>query len=316
MNFQPEEGKLISFTVAAGEGNRSAEDYLHKVRKLSVKAVRTLKNHGVVRLNGKNMLLRQVVSDGDSVEIIYPPEGISPYMQPEFIPLDIIYEDDNILVVNKQAGICVHPTKGYPGQTLANGVLYHWAGNRQNYHVHLINRLDKDTSGLVLIAKHTYEAQQLFAAQQRGGIKRAYLALVVGVIRQDEGLIDWPIAREEGRTTKRFVAEYGQKALTYYKVLERFQNHTLLELILETGRTHQIRVHLSHMGYPVVGDVLYGAGTNEEKVDILIGRQFLHAYYMSFPHPSLQQKMEHTLELPAELKNLLAMLRTSRLLKK
>jgi len=310
MNFQPEEGKLISFIVAAGEGNRSAEDYLHKVKKLSVKAVRRLKNDGVVRLNGKNTMLRQVVRDGDTIEIIYPKEEVSPYLLPEFVPLDIVYEDDNILIVNKQAGICVHPTKGYPGQTLANGVLYHWAENQRNYRVHLVNRLDKDTSGLVLIAKHTYEAQQLFAGQQRGGIKRAYLALVVGVVPEEEGLLDWPIAREEGRTTKRFVAAHGQRALTYYKVRERFCHNTLLEITLETGRTHQIRVHLSHFGFPVVGDVFYGEGASEDKLDFLPGRQFLHAYYMSFSHPCSQQRMEFTLALPEELDSVIRSLRT------
>ncbi len=305
MNFHPDEGKLIRFTIAENEGNRSAEDFLHKVKKLSVKAISRLKNHGVVRLNGKDAMLRQIVRAGDFIEIIYPPEETSPYLQPEFVPIEIIYEDNSILVVNKQSGICVHPTKGHPGQTLANGILYHWADNNENYRVHLVNRLDKDTSGLVLIAKHTYEAQQLFDEQQRGGIKRVYLALVRGVILQDDGLLDWPIAREEGRTTKRIVAASGQSALTYYRVKERFENHTLLEIVLETGRTHQIRVHLSHFGYPVVGDVLYGGDVSEDKLDFLPGRQFLHAYHLSFPHPRSKQMMEYTLELPPELKNML-----------
>jgi len=301
MNYYPEEGKLISFTVEEGEGDRSVTDFLHKVKKLSVKAVTRLKNYGTVRLNGQHVYLRQIIHTGDVIDIIYPPEENSPYLQPEYVPLDIVYEDESVLVVNKQAGICVHPTKGYPNQTLANGVLYHWQDNKKNFRVHLVNRLDKDTSGLVLIAKHSYEAQQLFAAQQRGALKRFYLALVRGVVPTDDGLLDWPIARLEGRTTKRIVAPNGQLALTYYRVIERFGRHTLLEITLETGRTHQIRVHLSHFGYPVAGDVLYGEAADENNADYLPGRQFLHACRMSFPHPATLVQMEFTQALPAEL---------------
>lgn len=285
----------VDFTVEPGEGSKLLRSYLTGKKQLSEKALKRIKREGKVFVNGMPVLLNSTVYEGDKILLIYPPEKKSEYLVPEDIPIHIVYEDPDILVLDKQAGICVHPTKNYPGKTLANGVMFHWQMTGEDSSLHFVNRLDKNTTGLILVAKSTYGAQQLFRQQTQGIIKRSYLALVVGEIPGESGTVDLPIAREDKPTIKRIITQEGQPSVTYYSVKKRLPGYTLLELQLETGRTHQIRIHLSHLGYPVLGDTLYGGGTE------LIDRQFLHAFRLSFYHPVRQKEMIFTSHLPEEL---------------
>lgn len=300
----------IEYRVEAEAEGKMLQKYLEVNKGLSAKAVKKLKHQGAVFLNGRRTLLNVPVKAGDHVLLVYPPQTTSPYLAAEPIPLEILYEDAQVMVVVKQPNLCVHPTKGYPGGTLANGILYHWQKRGEQAHLHLVNRLDKDTSGLVLIAKNAFAAQQLFRQQGEGKIQRAYLALALGWLEKDQGTLDLPTARVPGRTIRRVVSPEGQRAVTKYRVLARCidpgeqQAYTYLTLELETGRTHQIRVHLSHLGHPLVGDELYG-----REAGPVLQRQFLHAHFLSFIHPLTGERLEMHSELPQDLEGFLAKLK-------
>ncbi len=300
MDRAKQESYQIEFTVGSEEGNRLIRSYLTGIKHLSAKALRRLKNRGTVLVNDVPVYLKSTIHEGDRIILIYPPENNNPYLTPEEVPINIVYEDQDIMVLDKQAGICVHPTKHYPRGTLANGVLFHWRKIGENSTIHFINRLDRNTTGLVLLAKNTYGAQQFFRQQREGIIKRSYLALVQGEVKNNSGYIDLPIAREDSPTTKRLISKEGKPSVTHYQVMERFSGYTLLEVRLETGRTHQIRVHLGHLGYPIIGDSFYGGDTT------LLNRQFLHAFRLVFYHPINSKKMEFTTEIPEELTRVLS----------
>jgi 23S rRNA pseudouridine1911/1915/1917 synthase len=285
----------VELIVAPGEGNRLLHSYLTGKKHLSAKALGKLKNQGSILVNDVPAPLKSTIREGDRIVLVYPPEKKNPYLAPEELPIKIVYEDQDILVLDKQAGVCVHPTKHYPRGTLANGVLYHWEKNGDNSTPHIVNRLDRNTSGLVLLAKSTYVAQQFFNQQRDKTIKRSYLALVLGEVQGDSGYINLPIAREDKPTARRMISKDGKPATTYYQVEERLLGYTLLAARLETGRTHQIRVHLSYLGYPILGDFLYGGETAYLK------RQFLHAFQLNFKHPVNQEEMTFTSMLPDEL---------------
>lgn len=293
-------GKTIDFVIGPGESRATLERYLTRVRRLSAKAVRKLKRQGIVQVNGERVFLKTEIQEGDRVRLIYPPEEMSPYLWPQELDIKILYEDEDIIVIDKKAGLCVHPTKGYPQGTLANGILHHWEVMGEKAQVHFINRLDKDTSGLILAAKNTYAAQQLYLQQLEGKIKRSYLGLVGGFFPYEGGTVDLPLAKCDERGTRRMVCSQGQNAITHYRVVGRYtlgpeeNKYTLLDFKLETGRTHQIRVHMSHLGYPLVGDNLY----NGEKT---LHRQFLHAGRLSFIHPGSREEMDFISPIPQEL---------------
>ncbi|MBZ4655151.1 MAG: pseudouridine synthase [Peptococcaceae bacterium] len=296
---------LIQFHVEIDRADMTLGDYLRKVKHISAKALTRLKHHGQVLVNGESFLLKDRIQAGDCISLIYPPQQASEYLQPEYLPLNIIYEDQDVLVINKGAGICVHPTKGYPCGTLANGILYHWEKNGETAYVHFVNRLDKDTSGLVLVAKHTYSAQQLFCQQKKGIITRQYLGLITGIMPESAGIINLPIGRLPGKTTKRIISPEGLPAVTHFQVLEIIGGYTLLKLTLETGRTHQIRVHLSHLGYPLVGDELYGGES------FLASRQLLHAFCLTFIHPRSGEELKFSVPWPEDMDHIINKLKNN-----
>ncbi len=300
MDRAKQESYQIEFTVGPEEGDRLLRSYLTGIRHLSAKALRRLKNRGTVLVNDVPVYLKSTIHAGDRIVLIYPPENDNPYLAAEEVQISIVYEDRDIMVLDKQAGVCVHPTKHYPRGTLANGVLFHWRKIGENSTIHFVNRLDRNTTGLVLLAKSTYGAQQFFRQQREGIVKKSYLALVQGEVQNNSGYIELPIAREDSPTTKRLISKEGKPSATHYQVAERFPGHTLLEVRLETGRTHQIRVHLSHLGYPIIGDSFYGGDTT------LLNRQFLHAFRLVFEHPVSNEKMEFDAELPDELSSVLS----------
>lgn len=289
----------VYFKVEEEDGEGLLREFLRFKRHISDKGLCKLKDKGQILWNDQPVTVRQWVKPGDQVTLVYPEEQVSEYLEPEAIPLDIVFEDEDLIVLNKPPGICVHPTKGYPSGTLANGVMAHCLKQGQSIGCHIVTRLDMDTSGLVLMAKNTFAKQQLYLQQEEKAITRRYLALVEGQITENEGTIDAPIARKEGRTIARLVAEHGQTAITHYRVIMGRAEASLVELVLETGRTHQIRVHMAHIGHPLLGDKLYGGQQDE------ISRQALHATALRFIHPRTKAAVVLSIPLPSDMSKLL-----------
>lgn len=216
----------------------------------------------------------------------------------EDIPLDIIYEDKDIIVINKQKGLVVHPGNGNPDGTLVNAIMNYCkdslSGIGGAIRPGIVHRIDKDTSGLLIIAKNDEAHINLSKQIKNHEVRKTYIALVRGIVSANEATVDMPIARSTKDRTKMAVSKTGKTAITHFKVLERFKNYTLLEVNIETGRTHQIRVHLSQIGYPIVGDYVYSNGKNPFGVE----GQMLHSYNLEFVHPITSKKMNLTAELP------------------
>ncbi|HEX4841862.1 MAG TPA: RluA family pseudouridine synthase [bacterium] len=238
------------------------------------------------------------VRRGQRIEITIPPPPPAE-IAAEALPLDVIFEDDQLLVVNKPPGLVVHPGAGRPGGTLANAVLARvpqMAGVGSALRPGIVHRLDKDTSGLLMVAKTPTAYRVLQSQVAARTVSRTYLALVNGVLGRDEGTIDAPIGRHPHHRTRMAVVPRGRAAVTRYRVRKRFADHTLVEVQLVTGRTHQIRVHFAHLGYPVAGDPVYGRAD-----DLGVGRQALHAFRLKFTHPTSGRALEFEAPLPADL---------------
>ena len=242
---------------------------------------------------------------GDTIEIDAP-ENKPLEVKAEDIPLDIVYEDSDILIINKQQGIVVHPSNGHWEHTLVNAILHHCndlSGINGVIRPGIVHRIDKDTSGLICVAKndkaHNFLAEQL----KDHTMARDYIALVRGVIQENSGTIDMPIGRDKNNRQKMAVSKENSKnAITHFKVLKRFSNNTLIECKLVTGRTHQIRVHMAHIGYPVEGDPLYGSRTYDK---LYSGGQLLTAYKLRLIHPTSKKEMEFSIELPSYFKEII-----------
>ena len=259
------------------------------------------KNRGV-RINGKPVEGFLRPKAGDVLTISIPEE--TSYFEPQDVPIRPVYEDQDLLVVDKPAGFVVHPTNGHKDRTIANGVTRYMEQTGQSFKIRFINRLDMDTSGLLALGKNSHAQDGFVKAMNAGLVVKKYVALVLGAFPGDEGTIDAPLGRPDPEKVQRGVVAGGHPAVTHYRVLERFgQRATLLELILETGRTHQIRVHLSHLGCPILGDSLYGGPTDNIK------RQALHAAGLSFPHPVTGAPLALEAPLPEDFQNLLDALR-------
>ena len=256
---------------------------------------------GNVRVNGQPVKPKYKLAVGDQV-VIEPEAPQKVDLTPEKIPLDIVYEDDDVIVVNKPQGMVVHPAPGHPDHTLVNALLYHSPLSTINgeFRPGIVHRIDKDTSGLLMVAKNDL-AHRLLAAQLKAKTnQREYVALVHGVIKQDAGTIDAPIGRSKKDRKKQAVVSDGRHAVTHFKVLRRFRHYTLVSCRLETGRTHQIRVHMKSIGHPLAGDPLYGPRKT------LPGRgQYLHARLLGFKHPRTGKDLVFTAPLPEYFQRML-----------
>ncbi|MEW6102637.1 MAG: RluA family pseudouridine synthase [bacterium] len=277
------------------EGER-IDIFLSKRLNLSRSKVAFLIKEGLVKVDEKFIKPHHKIRIGEKIEVILPDETI----KPENIPLDIVYEDADIIVVNKPAGMVTHPTAKIRKETLVNALLFHTSlpdtGNPDRPGI--VHRLDKDTSGLIVIAKTKEAYKNLVKMIKERVVKRRYLALVSGNVALDKGEISIPIGRPKKGGV--LMKPYGRKmreAKTFYKVLERRKDMSLLEVSLETGRTHQIRVHLANMKHPVLGDKAYG------KKSAIINRQALHSFSLSFPHPITNKSLEFKIEPPEDMKN-------------
>ncbi len=267
-----------------------------KVQKL-IKDEKVLVNDKVVS-NSYSVKMEDVIEINDKLDYTIS-------IEPEDIPLDIIYEDDFLIVLNKKSGMVVHPAPGHYSGTLVNALLYKYGKlGGEDFRPGIVHRLDKDTSGLMIVAKTEEVLEKLSTMIGEKEVERRYLAIVDGVIPHETGTVDAPIGRDRNNRQKMAVTDVnGKEAITHFKVLERFSNNTLIECRLETGRTHQIRVHMSYIGYPINNDPLYGKGICTE-----FG-QMLHSYYIKFNHPKTGKELSFEVEAPIEFTDKLQELR-------
>ena len=271
---------------------------------ISRMTVQKLIEENKVLVNGKQEKASYKVKNGDKISLeIEPPKESK--LKPEEIPLDVIYEDNDIIIINKAKGMVVHPGNGNPDGTLANAIMARCkeslSGIGGEIRPGIVHRIDKDTSGIIIVAKNDKAHLNISEQIKEHKTTKTYLALVRGRVKENEATIDMPIARSKKDRKKMAVDKEGKKAVTHFKVLKRYAENTLLELVIETGRTHQIRVHLSEIGYPIVGDYTYSNGKNKFGVE----GQMLHAYKIKFKHPTTNKEVEFQAELPQYFKEIL-----------
>lgn len=289
---------VIYEVTSKGEGSK-IRDYLKYEENLSSRFIKSSAMDRRLWVNDEKVKLNHVLKEGDIIKINIEKDE-SQDIAPEDLNIQVVYEDDDLLIVNKPPFMVVHPTKMHQSGTLANGIIYHFRAKGDNSIVRLVSRLDRDTSGLIMVAKNQFSHMNLAKSMEKNEIKKSYLSIIHGNMPKLEGTIDEPIGRVENETIKRGVVAEGQRSITHYKVIETYNEGQLLELVLETGRTHQIRVHLSHCGHPIYGDSLY----SEYDDEALINRQALHAYGLSLPHPRSGEVLTFKIDIPKDMKEL------------
>lgn len=298
------------YELTAEESGQRLDKYLAgEMTDLSRSRIKELVQAGEVLVNGKKSKVSYKVQKGDLIQVtVLPLEPLK--LEAENIPLDIVYEDEDIIVVNKPQGMVVHPAVGHPSHTLVNALLYHTrdlADSPEGFRPGIVHRIDKDTSGLLMVAKNAAARESLEKQLAAKSNKRQYLAIVHGNFAEEEGTIDAPIGRNPKDRKQMAVVEKGKSAVTHFKVLEQYQCYSLVECQLETGRTHQIRVHMAYIGHPLAGDPLYGPRKT------LPGHgQFLHAKTLGFEQPSTGEWLEFSVQPPEIFQQTVADLRKKR----
>ena len=279
----------------------------HQFKKYSRSYIKKLIEKKCVKVNNQFVKASYKLVQGDKVQIKIP-QPIDVNIKPENIPIDIVYEDDDVIIVNKPQGMVVHPAPGNYSGTLVNALLYHskfLSGINGELRPGIVHRIDKDTSGLLMVAKNDFAHRKLAQQLENHTVTRRYIALTEKIIKKDRATIDLPIGRHPIHREKMAVVKNGKSAITHFHVLERFQNNTLIEAKLETGRTHQIRVHMDYIGHPLVGDPVYGY----KKQRFHLQGQLLHAKIIGFIHPTKEIYMEFRAELPQHFQRILDILK-------
>lgn len=268
---------------------------------ISSRLLRKLKKSKSILLNNRAVSINASVREHDMVKIILPEENNT--FDPEPLDIEVVYEDVDVVLVNKRPFIVVHPTKGHPYGTLANGLAHYNLEHGMDYKIRFINRLDRDTSGLIMIAKNAY-GQKVISDQMMGNqVSKYYYAVVEGIVKPEKATINAPVGLANEDDVARIVLDTGQEAITHYEVVETFPTASLVRLKLETGRTHQIRVHMKHIGHPLIGDTLYGESSK------LINRQALHATELTFFNVRSGQSCTVIADLPEDMKVLIEALK-------
>lgn len=301
----------IQYEVKASDSGMQLKTVLQRRLGVSRKLMSKIKlTEQGVTLNGERVYISVPVKEGDLVAIRMEQEE-SDDILPQPIPFDILFEDEALLIVNKAPGIIVHPTHGHYTETLANGVVHYWKERGEKFRFRPIHRLDQETSGVLAIAKNAYVHQHISEQLIAGQVTKRYKALVHGSPAQDEGKIEGPIDRDPLEPHRRIITEAGYPALTYYSVSQKYKNASLVEIQLGTGRTHQIRVHMSSLGCPLIGDKMYGHPQGENlpaerleqisQLDRLISRQALHAAELGLRHPLTGQDIRFVAPFPKDM---------------
>ncbi len=275
-----------------------------KVPEFSRTMIQKLIESGDILVNGDKKKLSYKVLSGDIITINIP-EAKEVDLKPQEIPVEVVYEDNDIIVVNKPKGMVVHPANGNPDGTLVNAIMAmckdSLSGIGGELRPGIVHRIDKDTSGLLIVAKNDKAHIEMSNQIKNHEVKKIYIALVRGIVGEDEATIDMPIGRSTKDRKKMAVVKNGKEAVTHFKVLKRYDKYTLLEIKIDTGRTHQIRVHMAEIGHPVVGDMVYSNGKNDFGVE----GQMLHAKSLDFRHPITGKQMHLEAELPEYFKNII-----------
>ncbi len=292
--------EIIKVEVVFGE---RIDSFLAKRLDLTRTRIQELIKVEQIKVNNKKVKSSYKIEENDEIEVIIP-EIEEVEIMPEDIKIDIVFEDKDIAIINKQAGLVVHPAQGHYSGTLVNAILYHikdLSGINGEMRPGIVHRLDKDTSGLIIIAKNDKAHLELTNMFQNKEIKKTYLAIVKGKLNKKKGRIVTQIGRDRNDRKKMAVLDsltQGKNAITTFKVIDQNERFSLIKVDIETGRTHQIRVHMKYMGYPILGDAVYGRVDSEK-------RQMLHAYKLEFLHPITKEKMEIIAELPDDFKKAL-----------
>ena len=288
--------RIITYHIDARAGGLRTEQFLRR-RGYSCQNLTQLKKMPEsILINGVWSYMRTPLSAGDTLTVHIRETESSPNIPPVDLPLCIVYEDEDIIVVNKPAGMPVHPSLNNYRNSLANALMYYYQQQGKPFIFRCTNRLDRDTSGLTVVAKHMVSSGILSAMTARHKIRREYLAIVRGHVTPPSGTIDAPIGRAGTPLIERRIDfEHGERAVTHYRVVKEKNGHSLVSLVLETGRTHQIRVHMKYLGFPLVGDNLYNPDME------YIQRQALHSHSLSFRHPITGEDLKFTADLPEDM---------------
>ena len=296
--------------VGDQEGGLRIDKYLAEAAgQLSRSYIQKLLKDGRILVNGKPVKASYVVEDEDILSMDIP-EAVEPEIEPEHMELDILYEDQDVILINKPKGMVVHPAAGHYSHTLVNGLMDHCRGQLSGINgvmrPGIVHRIDMDTTGVLIVCKNDMAHNSIAAQLKEHSITRRYQAIVHGVIKEEEGTIDAPIGRHPVERKKMSINyDKGKSAVTHYRVLKRFRQFTHVECRLETGRTHQIRVHMKHIGHPLYGDFLYNPDYR------FLQRQSLHSWKLSFSHPVSRIPMEFTAPVPADMQQFLPDARTN-----
>lgn len=300
--FRKEDQKYNIISYINEDENLTLKEVLLDKLNFSVRSLSKMKRYKTVKVNNKYIRPGDKINKGDLIEVKIE-EDMADF-KPQDLKLPILYDDFDIIMVNKPPFMVVHPTKSHFENTIANGVTHYVVEKSENVKIRFVNRLDMNTSGLVIVAKNPYAQFVLSSDMKEDKVEKMYIAVVKGVVKEDFGTINEPIYRPTDDSIKRIVHEEGQPSVTHFEVVERLKDATVLKLKLETGRTHQIRVHLNHIGHGIIGDELYGYVDEN-----LINRQALHAFSLKFKQPRTREDLEFKAPLPNDMEELIEKLK-------
>ncbi|MCC3863966.1 MAG: RluA family pseudouridine synthase [Terrisporobacter othiniensis] len=300
--FRKEDQKYNIISYINEDENLTLKEVLLDKLNFSVRSLSKMKRYKTVKVNHEYIRPGDKINKGDLIEVKIE-EDMADF-KPQDLKLPILYDDFDIIMVNKPPFMVVHPTKSHFENTIANGVTHYVVEKSENVKIRFVNRLDMNTSGLVIVAKNPYAQFVLSSDMKEDKVEKMYIAVVKGVVKEDFGTINEPIYRPTDDSIKRIVHEEGQPSVTHFEVIERLKNATVLKLKLETGRTHQIRVHLNHIGHGIIGDELYGYVDEN-----LINRQALHAFSLKFKQPRTREDLEFKAPLPKDMEELIEKLK-------
>ena len=295
--------RTLTYSITETEAARTVKGFL-KLRGYSTRSLIELKKYpGSILVNQVPVHVNHPLQPGDMLTVCIAEEKSSEKILPVELPLDIVYEDEDLLVINKPAGMPIHPSMNHYENSLANALAFYFAKQGKDFVFRCVNRLDKDTSGLTVVAKHFVSAgilSDMISDKSISGFTREYLAIVRGNVAPPSGTINAPIGRKEGSFLERQIDwEKGEQAITHYRVMAEKNGHSLVSLTLDTGRTHQIRVHMKYLGFPLIGDHLYHPDMER------ISRQALHSHRLCFTHPITGTAMDFTSPLPEDMANII-----------